>query len=59
MRKIPNRPKYDTPPDGYKRQTAYVKKDTFAKFLEIAKVNKESLKEALEKAIKWYIGHGH
>lgn len=59
MRKIPDRPSYDAPPTGYKRQTVYVQKEIFGQFAKLAKVNRESLKDALEKAIKWYLKNGH
>jgi hypothetical protein len=33
--------------------------EVFSQFVKIAKSNRESLKDALAKAIKWYISHGH
>jgi len=59
MKKIPDRKSYDAPPAGYKRQTVYVQLEVFSQFVKIAKSNGESLKDALARAIKWYISHGH
>jgi len=59
MKKLPNRERYDAPPEGYKRYTAYVRIDLFVEFQKLAKQNSDSTKGALEKAIKWYINHGH
>lgn len=58
MKRIPERQSYDSPPTGYKRYTAYVNVELFVQFQKLAKQNRESIKEAIEKALKWYISHG-
>jgi hypothetical protein len=57
MQKNPKRKKYDEPPEGYRRYTAYIKIELFEQFMSLLG-KKQSVKDALNDAIQDYVdGH--
>jgi hypothetical protein len=55
MKKLPNRERYDSPPQGYERKTTYFNVEQLKKFKAVLRKEKIKFKQGLEDAIRDYI----